>query len=447
MLGLRRCVYERVFAPAALAAALAPFWRVFGGLTRTPARLVLPMSCLLFDLVAHSPLSHPTLLPHASAFVGRSASLVRRELVAASVRALPPFSASAALLSTFTTLLLTGLASSTLSSYQTHETSYLQFCSDFGCAPLPVLEATVLGFMCQYFTLGKSFSTLKVALSAIRNLSRLAGLPVGALETLRVLLLKRAYKRTIPNRPARKPRIPITIWVLALFVPLLGTNDAVPFALSCVGVYGLFRGGELTAKGTKYPVLRRQDVTWLDSAVVIRLLESKSDIERCGVDVTLYKSPESSPTCAYSRLRDIWATAPDQSPCAPLFQQSNGTPVTYAFMLKWVKTMCQRAGVDPDRVGLHSFRIGGATSLAFLGVPAHVIKILGRWESLAYQLYTRTSAAELRAYMEKMYHSAQSPVSPQAVFGGLSAARASLLSEDDLDSLVPAVAFSSSMRT
>ena len=43
---------------------------------------------------------------------------------------------------------------------------------------------------------------------------------------------------------------------------------------------------------------------------------------------------------------------------------------------------------------LHSFRIGGATELFRRGVPREIIKILGRWHGLTYEVYIRPSAAE-----------------------------------------------------
>lgn len=41
------------------------------------------------------------------------------------------------------------------------------------------------------------------------------------------------------------------------------------------------------------------------------------------------------------------------------------------------------------RCGTHSLRIGGASTLAMLGVEDHIIQTLGRWTSLCYQRYTR----------------------------------------------------------
>ena len=38
----------------------------------------------------------------------------------------------------------------------------------------------------------------------------------------------------------------------------------------------------------------------------------------------------------------------------------------------------------------HSFRIGAASSAAAAGVPNHLIKAMGRWNSEAYLLYMKT---------------------------------------------------------
>ena len=244
-------------------------------------------------------------------------------------------------------------------------------------------------------------------------------------------MAKRGYKRHARRHQPRPPRVPITIWVLHALVKFLGAKDTSPFALACVGVFGLFRGGELAYKGPKHSVLKRGNVTWLDDMVIIHLAESKTDFERKGVDVKLYKN--SSLVCPYTWLRASWDQALLKDTDAPLFQLPSGLPITYAFMLVWVKAMMAHLGVPAARVGLHSFRIGGATSLAMLGVPAHIIKIFGRWESLAYQLYVQTPDASLRAYMEAMADA--SSKGSKMLFGGLGLEEACAISDDALDSL------------
>jgi len=52
-------------------------------------------------------------------------------------------------------------------------------------------------------------------------------------------------------------------------------------------------------------------------------------------------------------------------------------------------------GVDPTCFSGHSFRIGAVTMAAKVGVEDATIKMLGRWESSAYQRYIRTPRDQL----------------------------------------------------
>ena len=122
-------------------------------------------------------------------------------------------------------------------------------------------------------------------MAAVRNLGRLVGSSLSALDSPRLALLKRSYKKNCTHRPLRPKRIPITIWVLTACLPHLAASDATFFALCCVGVFGLFRGGELTYKNAKSGLLLRSDVTWFPDVVIIRLRNSKTDVDGLGVNV------------------------------------------------------------------------------------------------------------------------------------------------------------------
>jgi hypothetical protein len=54
-----------------------------------------------------------------------------------------------------------------------------------------------------------------------------------------------------------------------------------------------------------------------------------------------------------------------------------------------VKTLMSNIGLDPARFGAHSLRIGGATAAAAAGVPPSVIRVMGRWNSEIFEIYTR----------------------------------------------------------
>ena len=59
------------------------------------------------------------------------------------------------------------------------------------------------------------------------------------------------------------------------------------------------------------------------------------------------------------------------------------------------------AGYDATHYKGHSFRIGAATTMAFNGVPDHVIKDMGGWsrDSKAFYLYVGKAPQEVRIHM------------------------------------------------
>ena len=136
----------------------------------------------------------------------------------------------------------------------------------------------------------------------------------------------RSVRKRCPKRK-RPPRLPITVWLLARFLPFLNLalhEDATMWAALCVGVYGLLRAGEFCIKSQKSTPLLRSQVTWNDDHIVIHLLESKTDVFREGVDIRIYSN--SSSTCPVAALRRCWLSAPRQSPGSPLFQDDTGAP-------------------------------------------------------------------------------------------------------------------------
>ena len=58
-----------------------------------------------------------------------------------------------------------------------------------------------------------------------------------------------------------------------------------------------------------------------------------------------------------------------------------------------LREVLQEAGLHPEKYAGHSFWIGAAAS----GMQDSLIKTMGRWESVAYQLYVRTPRDQLVA--------------------------------------------------
>ena len=73
----------------------------------------------------------------------------------------------------------------------------------------------------------------------------------------------------------------------------------------------------------------------------------------------------------------------------PLFLTSSGKPLERRVVSRVIKESVHRLGLNSDMYDTHSLRVGRATDLAQQGVPDHVIRETGRWNSNAYQKYLR----------------------------------------------------------
>jgi hypothetical protein len=62
----------------------------------------------------------------------------------------------------------------------------------------------------------------------------------------------------------------------------------------------------------------------------------------------------------------------------PLFRHHDGSYITRSRVDAVVKRL---AHASRSRWSTHSMRAGGATSLSFLGIPAHTIRAFGQWHS------------------------------------------------------------------
>ena len=90
------------------------------------------------------------------------------------------------------------------------------------------------------------------------------------------------------------------------------------------------------------------------------------------------------------------------SPQGPLFVFQNGSYLTRDKLVVHVRQGLTLIGVDPTCFSGHSFRIGAVTTAAQVGVEDATIKMLGRWESSAYQRYIRTPRDHLASLSSRL---------------------------------------------
>ena len=132
------------------------------------------------------------------------------------------------------------------------------------------------------------------------------------------------------------------------------------------------KGAHRTEQGKQVPVLLTGGGKYLDPVRALRELFERDPVPQ-----------------------EKWAST-------PLFRGGDGGAFTTAKvrgMAKWVVAM---SGGDPTLYGAHSLRIGGATAALAAGVPALVIKAMGRWGSDVYEIYAHLSDVAAREFGKKV---------------------------------------------
>jgi hypothetical protein len=270
--------------------------------------------------------------------------------------------------------------------------SYVQYCAKANRKPLPLTEEALMNWASSTALSGCKGTTIKSYLAGIRSAAIMQGFDVSGLAKMqRLNLVLRALKSIAPHTATR---LPITNDILSKIRAhmRLGTYEgkvmwaAFTFAHAC-----LMRCGEFTTRSYKDKnYLSLGAWKWETGAKhgTVTLPRSKTSKE----PIDIYVFANGSDTCPAAamakymsaRIKRRYSIRLD----SPLFAIEDGTPLTRKALTKALRDALIAARVPKAELYKgHSFRRGGATSLARVGVPDSVIKTIGRWKSQAYQLY------------------------------------------------------------
>ena len=162
----------------------------------------------------------------------------------------------------------------------------------------------------------------------------------------------------------------------------------------CLCFFGFLRAGEAVAPEGNFDA--SQHLTYADIAVddvgdpkrlQVYINQSKTDPFRLGVKIWIGKT--GGYLCPIAAVLSYMAVrGPGEG---PLFCFQNGNPLTRQRLVSKMREVLQKVGIDCGKYSGHSFRIGAATTAAATkGIQDSLRKTMGRWESVAYQLYIRT---------------------------------------------------------
>ncbi|KAI0073629.1 hypothetical protein K474DRAFT_1580154, partial [Panus rudis PR-1116 ss-1] len=172
--------------------------------------------------------------------------------------------------------------------------------------------------------------------------------------------------------------------------------DAAVWAAAACGMWGMMRFGETTVSsaaafdGKKH--LKRRDITSgydLDGRLYVTLLLPSAKTAKPGETQSVYLVQQGD-TCPISALQNLAHVVP-AGPDDPMFSWRD----TYGKIRPLVKKAAlQRINAAFKALGHttvygHSFRIGGASFYLSQKTDPEVVRILGRWRSLAYEAYIR----------------------------------------------------------
>ena len=264
----------------------------------------------------------------------------------------------------------------------------------------------MLMFVSHLANKGLALSSIKVYLSAIRNLHVEAGLHAERESQLtpRLQLVLRGIKRAKATGSQTPARLPITIDIMRQIKAVLMRapekyDNILLWAACCLAFFGFLRCGEFTVPNQlgydKDVHLSINDIA-LDSrssptVVIVTIKQSKTDPFRQGVQLFLGKT--GSDICPVSGILPFLAIRGSRQ--GPLFVLKDQSLLTRQKFAALLSTTLSEAGINDKRYATHSFRIGAATTAKEAGIADSHIKMLGRWKSNAYQIYIRTPQKDL----------------------------------------------------
>jgi len=200
---------------------------------------------------------------------------------------------------------------------------------------------------------------------------------------------------------SQRKRLPITLNILRTLKEQLRQSSytfqekLMLWTAFTTAFYGFLRVSE-------YVNLHWDDVTHDEEQLAITLHQSKTDPFRRGVMVHIFKTASSTcPLNAFKRYKD---SVTSTSPNAFLFYSGRFTPLSRSAVTRVIRQLLLQAGLNSTEYASHSFRIGAATTAAAAGLPAWMIKSLGRWASNAYLSYIHCQPSRTPAIHRLLAH-------------------------------------------
>ena len=252
---------------------------------------------------------------------------------------------------------------------------------------LPLNSTHVLTYLSYLSLKGLAPSTITTYTSAISYVHRMNSLPDPTNQFVVQKVLS-AINKSTGNRDSR---LPITQFLLnrlldsTEFVISNQYNKLLIRAMFSLAFYGLFRIGEITIQTSGVVPLKFEQIQLLTNKLVISITNFKNNKTDKPFDIVIHQI--GGKFCPYKMMMDyldLRGSAP-----GPLFCFVNQKHVSRHFFTTKLKSCLTFCGLNTRLYLSHSFRIGGASFLASIGMSDVQIKLMGRWSSDSFLRYIR----------------------------------------------------------
>lgn len=301
-----------------------------------------------------------------------------------------------------------GLAKSTLKTYDSAWYYFSSFCAAFSVAVSPINIPIVCAFVVHCYESRKMQpSSIKTLVAGIQFHLRCMDPSVGSLlgdPSLRLLfngLMKRSPESI-------DKRLPLTIVLIRKLVSHLRQGCFNPYtdslleAVFLTAFYGFLRCGEYTTRTENFDPsldLTYSNLSFGSQYFIIHLKRSKTDKNAKGTPIIIAQT--GTVFCPFSSMTRYLRWRPHASPDDPLFVTDKGKAMTRSWFAARLRLVCQSCDLSPELYTAHSFRIGASTTAATLA-PVSTLKAMGRWSSDAYERYIRPGVDEIISVQKAM---------------------------------------------
>ena len=306
------------------------------------------------------------------------------------------------------------LNQSSKTSYKNKFNIFLKFLQNYNLTIYNVQESILIAYVVYRANNNITYATIKHDLFAIQSclFDWSVKIYVSSMQVLEKVLHGIKRTKTLNNK---NEKLPITLTILKkMFQHLINKMDVytqIYRAAFAIALFGMLRCGEFT-NTTQESMMRIRHITFKKDmemktyAMKVFLPASKTDIYRQGVTLTIPCTCQQCEICpVHETLHLIELYKKHSMACKPenaLFFFPNNHILNRKDVANMLKFLCGEINLEPSKYSGHSFRKGGATSLAVNKAPDWVIQLLGRWKSSSYKRYIQTPEDHICQYVQYM---------------------------------------------